>query len=652
MLVVADILPAIQRSTGQNNQSVLYEYLNRAIQVLSKIQPEDATYPCWDPSLIYVDLPVQNAPGNLVILPYEIDRPIKVNVNNQPGFSRSRLFEFTLNGPGSSATESGWQFQDRGTIPVQSFINFASTLSIVSSAGASDAGVEISAVITIQDITGLSSSGFIEQAVVWTLGAGGTLTTGQIVQDIRAVYIAQPVVGTITLTTTANSQLIASYPAGMTKPEYAVIKISQPGYSVRILARRKNWKVALPTDWIPLSDQMAVIVATQFIKFLEELNYDLAPTALAMATQLLQNDQAVKMSFAAVAAAAEIQTPLNLDIIARDVIQVNDIYDEFCGIMGQVGQLKIFDAITEACEGLSNESHWDPLIGYVDILVQNLFGCYVTLPRDVDAVLAYNVNGRPGNFRNRWFEFNLDGLGEAEFYQQGSLVQIPNMAKRPDSGYDDAGEVVLAFDPIVPGLLLAWPFSSSDTNAVITVYGDDVNGNPLGGAPNIGYQVPCTQNYSAALGGPLVAHVTRITKQVTNSYIGLLQTDGVQNIQTLGSYWPDDQEPRYRRIKLQLGPMQQQPVRCRMMYRKRWLKISSLTDVLPLKARSALTMYMRYLVQIKSGQGVTAFGMPAENMRQAAVDLANRDWRSHNPAVTLTMQIDTHTYGSKFNTVY
>lgn len=648
MLVVADILPAIQRATGQNNQTVLYWYLNRAIECLANIQPADATMPIWDPMLTYVDLPVQNPPGNLVILPYEIDRPVNVNVNTQPTFSRSRLFEFTLNGPGSSMIESGWQFQDRGLVPIQKFIPAPSTITIASSAGAADANTVISAIITVPDSSGLSSSGFVEQSVTWTLGPSGTLT--QVVANIRELY-KPATVGTITLTETTGSVLIASYPPSMTKPQYAVIKISQPGYSVRILARRKKWEVAVPTDWIPLSSQMAVVVATQYIKFLEEVDVTNATPALAMATSLLQSDQSVKMAFAAVAAGSQIATPLNLNIIARDVLQANDVYDEFCSIFGPIGQQKIFDMMTEAIEGLANVSDWDPLIGYADILAANNVQPYFTLPRDVDAVLALNLNGRPGPFRSKWFEFNMDGLGEAEFYKQGTLTPIQNFANRDWKGYDDAGEVVTAFDIIggTSGYLLAWPFSNADVNATIQVYGLDNNLNPLGGAPNVGITVPCNQNYSSALAGPLVSRIDRVTKQVTQGFIGLILTDGTQDIQTLATYWPDDVEPRYRRIKLQLGPMQQQPQRIRIRYRKRWLKITSLTDVIPLKSRSALTMWARYLNQIKGGQAVQMF---SENERQAAIDLANADWRAHNPSEQMTIQWDRATYGGHFHTVY
>jgi hypothetical protein len=642
MIVVQDILSAIQRATGQNSQPVLYEYLNRAIQTLSKITPADTTLPVWDPSLVYVDLPVQNPPGNIVILPYEIDRPVKVNVNSEPSFSRTRLFEFTLNAPGSSLVESGWQWQDRGTIPYQNTWTTPSTIQITSDAGASDAGVVISAVITVDDPNNLSSSGYIEQSVLWTLNGSGTLTTARPIVDIRAIY--KPVtVGNISLTLTTGSVLIASYPPSMTKPEYATIKISQPGYSVRILARRKNWKVSLPTDWIPLSDQMAVIVATQFIKFLEEIDYDHATPALGMATQLLQNDQAIKMSFAAVAAASEIQTPLNLNIIARDVLQVNDIYDEWCTISGQVGQKKIFDSMTEAIETLANKSEWDPLIGYVDLLVSNNVDAYVTLPREVETPLAINVNGRPGVFLSKWFEFNCDGMGEAEFYPQGSLTPLPNQAKRDDRQWEDVGEVVVAYDIINPGPLLAWPFSPSDVGAQVTVYGADINMDPLV------QTLSASQNYASAIGGPAFYHIWRVTKPVTQGFIGLLQTDGTQNIQTLGTYWPDDIEPRYKRIKLQLGPQQLQPKRIRMRYRKRWMKITSLTDIIPLKSRSALTMIGRYLVQIKGGQDVQMF---SENELQQAIDLANADWRRANPREVLQIQVDRSTFGCNYPLVF
>jgi hypothetical protein len=54
----------------------------------------------WDVLKGYVDLPIQNQ--NLVVLPWQVETPLKFTINNVPAFSKDRLYEFTLNGFGSA----------------------------------------------------------------------------------------------------------------------------------------------------------------------------------------------------------------------------------------------------------------------------------------------------------------------------------------------------------------------------------------------------------------------------------------------------------------------------------------------------------------------------------------------------------------------
>jgi len=55
-----------------------------------------------------------------VVLPWQVDVPLKFTINNVPAFSRDRLYEFSLNGfgtnPGADRTDYSWE--DRGFVPL------------------------------------------------------------------------------------------------------------------------------------------------------------------------------------------------------------------------------------------------------------------------------------------------------------------------------------------------------------------------------------------------------------------------------------------------------------------------------------------------------------------------------------------------------
>lgn len=88
---------------------------------------------------------------------------------------------------------------------------------------------------------------------------------------------------------------------------------------------------------------------------------------------------------------------------------VRDIYEDLKAILGNKDEDSIFATLTHAIESLSNETEWDPLIGYVDICVGR--DRCIALPQNIETPLAVNIGGRPARFRNQWFEFHMNGPG-------------------------------------------------------------------------------------------------------------------------------------------------------------------------------------------------------------------------------------------------
>src|SRR5207344_3614438 len=82
--------------------------------------------------------------------------------------------------------------------------------------------------------------------------------------------------------------------------------------------------------------------------------------------------------------------------------------------------------------------------------------------------------------------------------------------------------------------------------------------------------------------------IDRIIIGTPQSFLQLYATDGTQYLQNLGTFWPNVPEPRFRIIRIG-----QKAVTVRLRYKKRLLKITSLTDPIHLRSRSAMLNAMR-----------------------------------------------------------
>jgi hypothetical protein len=429
------------------------------------------------------------------------------------------------------------------------------------------------------------------------------------------------------------SAQVATWAKDVLYPQFEWIKLSQTGVSCKMLARRRTHKLTQSTDVIPLSNRQAIITACLAIRAYDTLNWDDAAQAETNALRFLEEDQAARNLYQRISNAAETSPTLNLTITTRDSIIVGDVYDAACDIFGPIGQPKIFDRITEAIELLGNLSQWDPLIGYVDINTWDSFN--VTLPQYVDQVLAINVNKTTGTFRNRWFEFHMNGLG-----QDNDLADTVG-SNRPCGGWEEVGEMPCAFPLAAPSYLVAAPVSPSDNGITIRVYGIDVNDLPIYGLDgNLGVPITCEQNsfdISSQPGAPFKTIERILIAGTAQSFIQLYATDGTQYLQNLGTFWPNVCEPRFRVIRIG-----QKAVTVRLRYRKRWVKITGLSDPVHMRSRSALLNGMRAIQTAATDPQASAM------LLQAAKQQLNQEWRTTHPQEELGLQVDPSIWGSSF----
>jgi hypothetical protein len=90
---------------------------------------------------------------------------------------------------------------------------------------------------------------------------------------------------------------------------------------------------------------------------------------------------------------------------------VSDIIDDVIDILGRGTKTDAYKRLAEAVTVLSRKGRWNPLIRYVDIKA-GIDGTTLTLPREVETVLAVNWNCQPLLGRSEWFQFHLNGGGQ------------------------------------------------------------------------------------------------------------------------------------------------------------------------------------------------------------------------------------------------
>lgn len=235
----------------------------------------------------------------------------------------------------------------------------------------------------------------------------------------------------------------------------------------------------------------------------------------------------------------------------------------------------------------ANKGDFEAFKGYLDICTAGCGSCgettacqhgkcgrkCVTLPREVETVLAVNINGNPALGFGQLFNFHLNGPGDNR--------QSCNWS------WQDLGQFYSTYrDLITPAKLVAYLESAEDNGKQLIVYGYDIAGNLLrrnvGGQWLNGYQVPTI--YGVAMPdaeAPIIARITGVFKDLSVGTIRLSSIDdsGTTGV-TLGIYEPDEQLPQFRRIKLNRA--------CswvRIAYRKNTPIFRSRWDHIPLKSR-------------------------------------------------------------------
>ncbi len=242
----------------------------------------------------------------------------------------------------------------------------------------------------------------------------------------------------------------------------------------------------------------------------------------------------------------------------------------------------------------------DWVTGYMDLCVCN--GC-VTLPADIETVLAVNIDGQPTLIRDDWFQYHVNGAGSCNW--------------RDWSYTDEIGPVVTYRDPSSPVNLVAVVENSLDSNKLLRVFGWDENGKRIyttgtGGILQDGFLVPTSFGISTInTEAPPTARIDRISKELTNGFIKLIAispVDGSTHTQ-IGYYLPWETVPAYRRIRV--------PDRSwiRIKYKRRDIEVRGLGDWINIDNREALLLLVKAVKFRMDNQLDSARNYELEGMR-------------------------------------
>lgn len=265
------------------------------------------------------------------------------------------------------------------------------------------------------------------------------------------------------------------------------------------------------------------------------------------------------------------------------MIPVSDVLADVKRVLGGCDDATAYSRINDAVEILSSEAIWDPAVGYIDIRVGS--DGMVTLPAQVDTVLAVTVNGRPSQGHDFWFQFHLNGPGSCS--QQAAWHWSDALPVSTYAQLSGSGE-----------FLSASAESSSDTTKRLRVFGYGVSGNWIrtledgvwvdGFLVPIVYGSPLQSNPNA----PKIAVIERVEKDETAGMIRLYASSGELGAvpRRIGFYRPKETLPQYRRLRV--GP------KCscvRVAFRKTNEKLSEPSDLIHLHSRYAIVLMVKSL---------------------------------------------------------
>jgi hypothetical protein len=251
------------------------------------------------------------------------------------------------------------------------------------------------------------------------------------------------------------------------------------------------------------------------------------------------------------------------------------------GILGISDRAVILDYLKRAIELAAFKANYDVFTDTLDICSDDCG--IVTLPSFVGTVLQVNEGGHPTIFRDRWFQFHVNGPGSQKC---GPMIGFSD-----DMGWSPVYQDIKEW--CVVTAMCEDPIDGNGSLSMI-VEGEtmDANGNPKDaitipatGPSSRGVQIPLL--YGVANTDPAMTYFRnfrQITKPVTRGYVKLIAFP-IRQMATatnIGYYAPYETNPRYRRIRVS------HPCKwVRVHYRRATIAMVNDSDIVPIGSYQA-----------------------------------------------------------------
>ena len=569
----------------------------------------------WDPLLGYLTLPV--AASGDIVLPSDVDVPLRVNVNDRPASFQDQYFEFDVNRPGETGAQLGWTFGVKLTTPLQVALATPTRLKV----SAASPNVRVTG---IDEDTGQR----MESVTLQTTYSGPTWREIiSVSKDVGSVNSYVDVLTEQAQGSLAADGRVARYHWRDTNPEFRVIRLdgadARPS-SIRLLYRRRSYDLRTWQDYIPLASKLAVTFMLRSLYAFERGELQAGEGYQTKALEFLADEQKARQAAGEAAAAEGQKTSVgNYNHRFGGLVTYGEVYDDAAAIFGALGRERLFDRMTGAVEQLARKATWDSLVGYADVTVTPdpaQQSVVVALPSWCDSVLSVLREGRPTAPRSRWIDFHLNGP-----YLQDS-VPIDHF------DYMEDGPLVSAL-PAAGAQIVAVRESTADAALSIRVEGLDTDGRQVTEEYLL---LPDPATIPGPYGSTTWARIDRISKPLTTGYarVHVRGTSPVIGAQ-LSEGRPGEREFRFRRIRVQC-----QTTRVTVAYRKRVNRCTALDDVIHLRSRDAIVEMMRAMKigDPQSGEGYNP--QMADYHELKAIRLLSEEQKANKPAQTVRIQCD------------
>lgn len=197
----------------------------------------------------------------------------------------------------------------------------------------------------------------------------------------------------------------------------------------------------------------------------------------------------------------------------------------------------VVNRINEAQERLINKGKWAGLkVRYAFCAYNNC----ITLPREIESILALAIDSNPRRVNNQWYEFMESGTGISE---DGSGFRDAN----------DMGSVVTFKDICGSKYIAVYSDAVEDVEARILIKGYNSSGNRVMTYDNqtlIDGEYISLYNARPNISVNQFAQIDSVVKPITKASVRLYQHNGASSQSCIAIYDPSEEFPIYRRYRI------------------------------------------------------------------------------------------------------